>query len=143
MKKFIATMLLAATAIAAHAQTPPKFKWIVLATSQDKTTVYSAANETIQIAKNDANIDVVLTLGKVTHNKQTEMFEWYVTIADCQRGFGTLRYLDTNGTWKFNVEYANDSHTLASDTAEQMCKWALAEAAPAAKPSGSKSTGTV
>lgn len=146
MKKIVTALVLAVVALTAQAQTPPKFKWITLATSVDKTTAYSAAKESIQITKNDSNAEVVLVLGKITQGKQIEMYQWYVTMVDCRRGFGTLRYLNTNGEWKFNVDYANDSHTLASDTAQQMCAWALSDstpAAPPAPPTKSSQTGTV
>lgn len=114
-------MILSAVVLALSATSVQASDWVSVA--ENKTEIYSIQKGSVQIAKNDNDVPVVVVLGRI-HNQTNDniSFErWYVPLRDCVRGYGTIVAMDLEGRHKASIEYVDKGGTVGSHAAALMC----------------------
>jgi len=122
MKKYAIAALATLALTSAMAD---QLTWVEMTHSEDRSSVMSVARETTRIAKNDNNEQVVLTTGKAVIDEKINTFQWYVRISDCRQKFGRLTYLNLNGGWLADGDFAFGNETMSTQLAQGLCDWAL------------------
>lgn len=98
-----------------------KKEWGVVADSD--THIFSIKYSTLELTTNKAGDDVAAAIGRgVSKKNKTILVEkWYVRTADCDAGYGKLVTLSTDGTFKYENDFALDGGNVASSMADGLC----------------------
>lgn len=118
MRRLLATMLFAITAIA-HAEDS---QWVQLASTDEAR--WDGMAGTRDAGRTKGGKDITVATGRVYDVKRkTYTFEkWYVTIEHCKQGYGKVVTLDTEGTYKFETDFALSGGSVASTLAGMLCR---------------------
>ena len=95
--------------------------WVTLASTEKHT--HRAKLGTFEITTNKAGEDVVSVVGQHEDKRggKIQVQQWYVSIADCERGFGDLVILKANGTFITSVDFVLGGDSVASGKADGIC----------------------
>jgi hypothetical protein len=88
-----------------------------------ETTTYSIKTASYSLETNRNGEEVATVIGRSVESKSTrvEVHKWYVSSADCSRGYGSLVTLTINGDFDFDNEFVVNSGSMASLLAELIC----------------------
>lgn len=115
MKKFLISTLLCLCNIS-YAD-----EWVEITSAKNKT--YSVKATSIQIGKNDSNVPVVISTGKINYldTGKIEAYMWYVPLSHCNAKQGTMGITDVLGNYQAGVEFVFGLGTVGSQIAQTLC----------------------
>lgn len=95
--------------------------WLPL--SEGSTFKFEGRRGTLKFSTNRAGIPVVTAMGRSINkaNSNIAFEQWYVTVAECQQGFGTLITTDLNGDVISQNQFVEGGGNVASTLAEMLC----------------------
>lgn len=94
--------------------------WITVGKTAE--SVFSIKEGSLSIEETKGGEGVAAVLGRVNNSDGTILIrQWYVSGEHCQREFGKLVTLDTNGNFEFDNDFAFNSGSVASSIAEMIC----------------------
>lgn len=116
----IALLLLVAFATAAQAQDNG---WFEVTKSPDGDTTYAFKLHTSQHTQDTKGVPITAVVGRIVHNaaNKIEIVQFYVTDADCIKGYGNLVLTDINGNLKGAAPFADGGGNIAGDIAGLVC----------------------
>jgi len=102
---------------AAYAQ-----EWVEV--SRTDKTLFFIKSDSVALSENDGGTKVVASVGRVISltGNRTDIVVWYVTIANCVAGRGTLYVLNTDGKVINRPEFVFQDRRVSSNIAEIMCR---------------------
>jgi hypothetical protein len=115
LRALVLSCLLLATE--AHAQ-----EWVEV--SRTDKTLFFIKSDSVGLSENDGGTKVVVSVGRVVSltGNRTDIVIWYVTIANCVAGRGTLYVLNTDGKVIHKPEFVFQDKKVSSNIAEIMCR---------------------
>lgn len=104
------------------AQDDPTSSWVPLAETSE--FVYSGRKSSFELAQNKAGTEIasILVQSKDLRDSKVLFWRWYVTTADCDRGFGQLVMLDLDGRYLGEKDFISDGASAGSMAADVICR---------------------
>lgn len=112
MKKLAFIFLFACSSVFAN-------DWLVA--SKNPEITFSIKLSTLTVSKH-GNPEAIIR-GQSTKNKQLTFEFASITKSDCENGYGSLLFYDTQRVYKYKVEYVKDGGTNASNIADLLCEF--------------------
>lgn len=114
---FASAALLAATFSATAADT-----WVKVSESTD--LIYDVKSGSVQRGTTDRSSEPIIAFLVRTKDKRSSSTQFeknYVTLADCELGYGKLVTTDLDGKAKYSTDFVLEGGNVASTLAEALC----------------------
>jgi hypothetical protein len=117
MRSVVIAVAASLAASAGYADT----RWIRLSESNDM--VWEVKPGSLDASRTKGGADIAVVVGRVRHvkNKNVSVYQWYVTLEDCDREMGKVVSLDMDGKFRFETEFVFSAGSVASIMAEAIC----------------------
>jgi hypothetical protein len=87
------------------------------------TTVYYARNGSFALERTQGGVEVASMLVQIYDKTTTSesYVKWYVSIADCNAGYGKLVTIDTHGNYLYQNDFVLSGDSIGSTGADILC----------------------
>jgi hypothetical protein len=95
--------------------------WVLLGSTT--TSLAEAKPGSFEIGRTKGGVPIASVVGQMTdkRNRSVDLYQWYVTLRDCDLKMGKLVVLDMAGVFKFDSDFVFGGSSLGSGIAETIC----------------------
>lgn len=98
-------------------------EWVTIAISRDNAA-WDVQPSSLEFKKTREGVPVYVVVGRIRSgtNSRIDLYKWYVSVEDCNRGLGKVISLSISGDYRFDNDFVVGGGNIASSMAEAICE---------------------